>query len=404
MAYPVQKATREETFKCLTDDFSLGPKVYDLLIKSQLQSLDEFRFHFVDEKEIATFLAPADLGDEARISETRMRRAWHAVRQGGALREADRSRVDTADLDELLDEAALRDVKTDFWRRYKLRHPAEITPSDSLVSRCHREMSRRLLMVYNVWTSRSLKHQVTTSQKRRRLADSLFIMDAEEVTHPAKETETYLDLLYTYLLALAFAGSQKAPSCPSTTESLGEDSTKYVLVPLDVLNAYHWRARRASHNVPYASRLAWLEQLDTEERSIWVSEFRDSSLTLGAVIQQTMQKRDAHWAFTSAPSRGPQQPRAPPRPNKSRGGGGARTNGKIPKEQAESTNRGHPRVPKPGSVATKFYNGQKLCPKFQQGQCTPGPKCSLGLHRCGKITPKGRVCGGHSHGANECRR
>ena len=52
----------------------------------------------------------ANLGEEVRIPETRPRRAWYA-----------------ADLDKLIDEAALRDVKNDFWRQYKLRHPAEVT-------------------------------------------------------------------------------------------------------------------------------------------------------------------------------------------------------------------------------------------------------------------------------------
>ena len=127
-------------------------------------------------------------------------------------------------------------------------------------------------------------------------------MDTEEDEKSTRDVEQYLDLLYIYFLALAMAGAQKAPDCPLAVKNLGEESTRYVLVPLDLLNSYHWRARRASLDVPYHARLAWLERLDTEEGSIWVFSFRDSTMTLGTVIHQTMQKREALRTFTNIPS------------------------------------------------------------------------------------------------------
>ena len=39
---------------------------------------------------------------------------------------------------------------------------------------------------------------------------------------------------------------------------------------------------------------------DTEERSEWVMKFRESQLTLGQVVRDTMIARDAHWLPTSA--------------------------------------------------------------------------------------------------------
>ena len=67
-------------------------------------------------------------------------------------RESGKAVVSTVELDDPLEEATLREVKVNFWRRYKLRYPAEMVPSDTLVSRCYRELDKRLLSVFNVWT------------------------------------------------------------------------------------------------------------------------------------------------------------------------------------------------------------------------------------------------------------
>ena len=58
----------------------------------------------------------------------------------------------------------------------------------------------------------------------------------------------------------------------------------------------------------------------------------------------------------------------------------------------------------PGTVATHFSNGQKLCPEFQRLRCKVKkvPRCSEGLHKCGHVTTKGRICGLFFHGASTC--
>ena len=397
---PVQKATREETFKCLVQDFALDEKVLKKLIESPIQNLEEFRFYFVQESEIATWLADIDLGKEQRIMEARARRAWHSVKQMATLREADRTRSDTADLDDMLDEVSLRDVKTEFWKRYKLRFPADITPSDSMVSRCHREMGRRMLMVFNVWQARSLMHQVTSSQKKRKIAESLFVVDAVEEETPQRTVDQYLDRMYTYLLALAIAGAQKAPGCPQATEALGAESTSYVMVPLDLMQSYYWRARRASQCVPEHARLGWLEKLDTEERGLWVSSFRDSNSTLGVVVSQVMQKRDAHWAFTSIPMPRGEPPRTDRRNDRNdrRSGGATKPPPPPPAPMAQQKLA-------PGTIATRLRDGTAICHLFQTGKCSKmrDRQCQHGVHKCGKVNKKNRVCGMPNHGADQCR-
>ena len=47
-------------------------------------------------------------------------------------------------------------------------------------------------------------------------------------------------------------------------------------------------------------RLQWLQAKDVEERSEWVTRFREGTSPLGVVIKQVMEARDAHWVVTSA--------------------------------------------------------------------------------------------------------
>ncbi len=163
MVIPVAKSTPEETFETLCRDFNMLPVVGEVLRAAGIQSLDDFRFYSVKEEDIEPLLATNQQLAELPIQATRCRHAWHAVRQHAAAREGDRARLDTADLDDLLDETELRDLSLAFWRRYKTRYPADRTPADSMISRLSREMSRRLLMVFSVALARTLEHQVTTA-------------------------------------------------------------------------------------------------------------------------------------------------------------------------------------------------------------------------------------------------
>ena len=97
----------------------------------------------------------------------------------------------------------------------------------------------------------------------------------------------------TYSMA-GSAGLSKAPAAASEA-SLGADSTKFVSVPLDVMQAYFYRAKRTTCTLPVSKRLNWLQARDTEERSEWVSRFRESALSLGQVVREAFVMRDAHW-------------------------------------------------------------------------------------------------------------
>ena len=113
-----------------------------------------------------------------------------------------------------------------------------------------------MLCVYNIWRVKSLQFQQATTQKKRKIADSLYVEEAEEDEPASRDAHSYLDKLWTLLLAYAMAGSASCTTAPSTAEGLGSNSVEYVEVPLDVIQQYFYRAKRSVSLVPLTSVLS----------------------------------------------------------------------------------------------------------------------------------------------------
>jgi hypothetical protein len=299
----------------------------------------------------------------------------------------------------------MREVKLHFWRRYKLRYPAEITPADTLVSRCHREMEKRLLTVFDIWSVKNMMHQVTSTRKRKRVGTDLYMMEEEAAIPLEHSTERYLDLLHTYLLAIAIAGTARHPQPPSEAEGFGTDSARYIVAPWDILEAYYFRAKRTMRDTPDGQSLNRLERLDVAERAAWVAKFREGAQTIGQVVQQVFRERDAHWEATAQESW----------PTSS--ALGAQVDFAIHQADFDNRRSGDHGGRKgnldlsgmhwltPGAVAEQLRDGTKLCEKFQEGQCRIRKiRCADGVHKCGKVTAKGRICAMPFHGAANCRK
>jgi hypothetical protein len=188
-----------------------------------MENLQDFCFYFADEKDIDAFIAVDDtMGDqEQKIQTARMRRAWAAVKQN-ELRNGDHCTISpAAGLDDLVEEVTLREIKGQFWKRYSMKHPVDITPSDHLLSRCYRELTSRLLSVYDIWKVKTLLHQVMSTKKRKQVGTDLYTFEDEpELTSDTHGVEKYLAVLHTYLLALSIAGSSKVQGAP-TDETFG---------------------------------------------------------------------------------------------------------------------------------------------------------------------------------------
>ena len=110
------------------------------LLATKIQNLEGFRFLFEDESKVDTFLAKLQLGEERLIQGSRLRWAWTAVTLYYKNQDQDRSKVSLSDLDTMLANNELRDVKTNFWIRYHMRYHPEIHPADA--TRGSRELSR----------------------------------------------------------------------------------------------------------------------------------------------------------------------------------------------------------------------------------------------------------------------
>ena len=203
---PVESTTIQETMESLGLNFSLDPVVTKALLATKIQNLEEFRFLFEDESKVDTFLAKLQLGDERLIQGSRLRRAWTAVTLYYKNQDQDRSKVSVSDLDTMLADTELRDVKSNFWVRYGMRFPPEVHPADATLSRISRELSKRMLCVYNLWKVRTLQYQLHTTQKKRKLAEGLYTEEAEDEDKIPHDWENYMDRLLTLLLAYAMAG------------------------------------------------------------------------------------------------------------------------------------------------------------------------------------------------------
>ena len=382
----------EETIQALGRNFKLDKPVIDYLLKSGIENLEEFRFFWDAEDKIEPWLNKIGLKDEEKnIQGARVRRAWAAVRLWFTQSEQDRSKVATSDLDSMLQESELRDVKSTFWIRYRQRFPPEVHPSDSTLSRVSREMSKRMLCVFAIWKVRSLQFQLHTTNKKRKLADGLFTEEQDEDDGCGRDWEAYLDKLQTLMLAYSMAGASGVTGAFGAAQEhgLGSDSCRFVQVPLDVMQAYYYRAKRTTCLLPPAKRLAWLQSKDAEERSEWVARFRESTASLGQIVKEVYTLRDAHWV----------PPPILPLADSPAG---------VPSSGTSKDNGGtnHFALGKPingKQVAKVLKDGSRLCQAFQHGQCKQKTPCPNGQHRCGLVVKKERVCGAGGHGASSCK-
>eukprot|EP00435_Cladocopium_sp_Y103_P039220 s950_g10.t1 len=85
--------------------------------------------------------------------------------------------------------------KRGVWRRYKLRFSPEVHPADTTISRVAREMQKRMLCVYSIWKVKSLQFQLTTSQKKRKVGESLFVEEGEDEESCSHDYDNYLEKL-----------------------------------------------------------------------------------------------------------------------------------------------------------------------------------------------------------------
>ena len=182
---------------------------------------------------------------------------------------------------------------------------------------------------------------------------------------------------------------------PANSENtVGADTTQFCAGPAGRGEEYFYRAKRSASQIQPQKRLAWLQHRDTEERAVWVSKFRESTKTLGSVVREVMNLRDAHWIPVQASASGEALSASPAKPAVPAVGAPA------PPPKVSSFQLG--RSVNGKKVARVMKDGKRLCQDFQEGRCARGNQCP-DQHRCGVVLKGERVCGSSKHGASTCK-
>ena len=138
-----------------------------------------------------------------------------------------------------------------------------------------------------------------------------------------------------------------------------------------------------------------MRRKDEAERTVWVDRGRNSSDSLGEVIQHTMETREAMWELPTPESR----KAPPPAPG---GGGGGKAGGTGGKGVPGAFSKTPPPKPPPARRADTLRDGTPLCRSFNNGSCTSNAKDCNYAHRCSIVAKNGRVCG-INHSAKDHR-
>ena len=257
---PKQLATPEDTFTALALQFNFEQRIKDKIIELGIRTIAEFRHYARSEDEIKklfidTIKDPNYEEMQGRLQAARLRFAWTACK---ALLDSEHAAASLppapTEEETLLPKQELEQLKEAFFRRYHLRPKPRQYPSDRLLSKLSRQLTRSQFEVMDLWTVRSLTFQRTHSQKRRRLTGNLYHQEDDEDEITAKSWLSYMAKMDTYFLALAIVGCRPVEPAPSAPESLGADSVNYVQVPYDVLMSYASRCHDLILRTPEGRR------------------------------------------------------------------------------------------------------------------------------------------------------
>ena len=365
-------------FKKLEAQFRLPPRVTAYMLDVlQLENLDDFIHLFNDPGEVAGIVTDMVPGlTNKPLATARIRQAWTGVKSAQAQEEVIKKKAsEVDDFDELLPQPQLEDIGERFWTRYHLRHPADVEPSDLLVSRLYKELTKRQLTVRSVWQTRTMTHQLRTDRKRRKIAENLEFIEREAPVEVVHNVNTYLELLFTLCVAYAKAGVGPVEGT-TAPEARTSDPADYVIAPLETMLRYHHRAVTCARALPPAAALPWLQKRDEDERTLWVERYRATAQPFGRIVQDAYERREAVWDLPQAI------------------GGATR--------QTQLAIQGDPTAAASTQQQGAHGGAKPTCPAFQRGTCRE--PCPQGkAHVCAAMLNTGRICGLKNHGASTCK-
>ncbi len=378
VAGPQQPANVDDMFQKVKEQFKLDDAVIKYFKDDiGIESLEDFSRLFSSEAEVGPVVekVPGSPDVKRLLQAARVRQAWIGVRDAMVTATTRNKKCEEdPDLDNPLPQHELDELENAFWKRHHLYFEADEAPADTLVSRCSRELTRRLLTVRDVWKVKVVAQEQSGGKKRTELAkDIAIVLDTDPpIGKPEVSVRKYLDLLWTLLLGYAKAGVLPRADAPKDGEPRGSTSTMYVSVPLDVCMRYHKRAQSFAMQLPPADALDILVSRDEAERRAWVDRFRSSTLTLGEVMADVYDKRQGIWATLP-----------------------------LAADKGSSSSRRR-RSPSPRKAQGHKITPGGYCVEFNTSRCSE--PCPYGAkHRCNAPLKTGRPCNLPNHNAARCR-
>ena len=366
-----QKPTKADPqqLAALAQKFQIEQKVITHLTEVlKMESLHDLLYMVSNESEVSAIISAVGLSKEQEPLQTsRLRRAWASLRDASI--ESAKAREASAqdqDLDTLVAPKDLAAAQATFWRRHRLHLPSCALPSDQLLSRLIREQNLRLFSIRPIskCTSQLSTIQVTSTSAAAPRRDTL---------------AAYLQGLRTLMLGYAIAGCRALPKEGNSEETEDSNPIEHVEIPLETTLKYFFRAEERAYKMAdqrgTQAAMQWLKVRDEQDRSSWVEVHRQSSLTLGQVIDRIQKLRESTWLVDDLP---------------------------IPAPPAASSASLTPSgAALPRDFQPTMKDGRPLCIAFNFGSCSE--PCPLNhLHVCGKLVRgSNRICGMRNHSYTE---
>ncbi|CAE7513615.1 DNMT3B [Symbiodinium sp. CCMP2592] len=228
------------------------------------------------------------------IELARLRAAWRRAK-AELLKVEDKARRGTTpseELDETLESTVQEDLMSRFARCYGHQVSVHMAPSDTVLARVYRELTRNLPTVIPLTKVRSLFQSHKPSAERKiSLGGNVTVKVDEQESAPLRNVFDYYHALRVLGNAYAIAGSTELPS--------QSDPTKAVrMCPFQVQLDYANFVLRMS--MQWEAPLGWVKVRDEATRGRMVELMRQG-WSQGESLARAMSEQEIQWAVTPPP-------------------------------------------------------------------------------------------------------
>ncbi len=345
LAFLKEKIQRLELLANISDsDLDAFPELGEWVTKGKLKALD-----------VALELS------KVRLIKAQIKQQLAAL-DSGAVRQEEA-------LDEVLSSSELCTLQERFKVVHRFYFTPEQAPSDQTVSRSSREFAKRSLSMRELAKVRTQAESPQVGRTKSAPVggntEARLVFGAEEKSSPLGGSHDVLFRIIILLRAHAVAGIIGIPDAADQGQQ-EEDSTKLRVCPYDIVFKHQCRIERCLKEVPTEMQRAWLLKMFDLEQKYWIEQVRDTKLTIGEIMRNSLDTREALWS---------QPVVAPPRPP-------AAADARSPALHDGGSPQKQPKA---------------FCVQYNKGHCPRGKRCEH-KHRCNKRIDSGsgepRYCNG----------